>query len=189
MGRQRGVQEEEKTYPGSTDSNIQNKVHGALADRRPGGEVIDTRTSDLMELAPIEKEGNALLFPVVASAIKLNTPGVIAVVRHSNLAPDTAGLVADTAGGFLAMNGAMPNRLAIDLLHEIDLSARGPAAAGPESVPQHPPGRPHALLCALVVGAESQSGFDAGDLADRGSEDVLALEATGCPSTTGATVP
>lgn len=146
--------------------------------------VVDARTSDLEVLGTIEEEGDALGLPAARRTIDLDTPGVEVGVGTVDVgaATDTVTLVADTAGVDIAVDGSVTNRLVVDNLHDVDLTASRPATTSTDGVTQHPESGPHALLVARSVVTEANGSLDSGHPASIGGEGVGRLETTRGPA-------
>lgn len=177
-----------RTYPVATDSNVKNEEEGAVSNVVPDVLVANAGTGDLEEVGAVERPGEGLGLPAAGGAVDLNTPRVPVVdVGDVDRASNTVTLVADTAGVDVAVKGTVAGSLAVDSLHDVDLTTVGPAAARlTEGVTQHPESRPDTLLVGLSVAAEADGGFKTGDPAGLRSECVLGLKTTRGPAAKGA---
>jgi hypothetical protein len=181
--------EEEKTYPGATDSQVQNDVHGRVGQRLPDVLVVDLRARNgVVELA-VEVKVDALLLPRAGRVVPDDAPHVPAVVGQGGRLAEPAGLVADAAGRLVAVDSAVARQHAVDRLHDVDLAARRPAAARAERLAEQPEGRPQALPLRLGVGAKVNARLGDGLGILLGREGVLALDATRGPAVLGRRVP
>jgi hypothetical protein len=86
------------------------------------------------------------------------------------------------------VNNTNADVITIDILKDVNLSARGPQSSCPVRLAHHPEGGPDALLLGPGGTADAQLAFDTGDLAGSRGERVLALDATARPATDGRAV-
>lgn len=168
--------------PGTPDSNIENKVQGTVAQAVPNVLVVDPGTGDLVELLTIHEPCDSLIAPAALGPVKLDSPGMPALIWDSDSVTNTGAFVADTTGIDMAVNCAVTSELAVDRLHGVDLTTGRPATTVAEDVSKHPVGGPDTLLVVGGAGAEAKIGFGSGDFACLRSEDVLALNTTRSPA-------
>lgn len=136
-----------------------------------------------MELRTIHEPGNRLVIEIPLGPVKLHPPDMVLVIREGHAGGQTARLVTPTAGVDIAVRRGMPDRLAVDVLHDVNLTAARPLReALAVGIRQHPERRPDALLPLPGVSRQTERALDPGDLAVAGQDGVLALDAGGRPA-------
>lgn len=170
------------TYPGTADSNIENKIQGTVAQTVPNVLVVDPGTGDLVELLTIHEPCDSLIAPAALGPVKLDSPGMPALIWDSDSVANTGTFVTDTAGIDVAVHCSVTSELAVDCLHGVDLTTRRPATTVAEDVSKHPKGGPDTLLVVGGAGTEAYVGFGSGDFACLRSENILALDTTRSPA-------
>jgi hypothetical protein len=129
---------------------------------------------------PVPSDG---LRPVVAvPSIELNSPSVVVAVGQINVARDTTWLVANSTRRPVTMSSTIADAFAVDVLHDINLSAGRPLHTLVDGSTEEPEGRPDTLLAPRRVTTQTELCLDPGDPTDLGGEGVLALNARRCPA-------
>lgn len=172
------------SYPVTTNSNVEDKEQRALSNRAPDVVVVDAAAVDAVELAAVEIPDNALVNPFSGAEVDLQAPSVPVLVGEVDRVANTVALVADTAGVNVTVHGTVADELTVDILHDVKLTTARPGNAVADTVTQHPPRRPDALLAVAAIGAKAQQSLDAGKLAALWCEDVLGLDTARGPAVT-----
>lgn len=154
------------TGPCTTNSKVEDNVHGRVCKRSPEPLVAKLRADKSVEESAVEVPLDGLRLPVIRRAVDLESPGVeVVVLGNGNALAQARGLVARTAAGVVAVGGAVAGQLAVDLLKDVELSAERPGSAVAHGVTEHPEGGPHALLGVEGAGATTQSSLNLHGLA------------------------
>jgi hypothetical protein len=121
-----------KTYPGATDCDVQDKVHGTMGEGTPHRMVAaELTSSDGVICNTIKIPRDSLLLPVgsAGGVVPDDAPRVPVIVRDSNVAAETRGLVAETTRRRVAVRRAVSCEVAVNHLHDVELAACRPATA------------------------------------------------------------
>lgn len=182
------MQKRKVTYPGSTNSNVQEEEEWLGGQGLPNSKVVDASSGELVVQLTVHVPVDALVDPVAIAAVNLESPVVPILVRDANGGTETGSLIADTAGVLVAVGGAIAGQTTVNSLHNIELTAGGPGGAVADGVTQRPPRGPDTLLVVGAVATEAQLGFDTGDLAWLGGPDVVGLETARSPAAANTVV-
>ena len=173
---------QDMTYPVSTDGDVEDDEQGTLAKRLPSVGVSNLSTSHSMETSTISVPGDALRSVVAASTIKLDSPDVVVAIGEINVGSDTIGLVADSTGGSITVNSTVTDPFAIDVLHNINLTALGPFHTLTDGITKKPKRRPDTLLASSRVTTQSKLSFNTSNLPSLRGQSVLALDSSRSPA-------
>lgn len=170
------------TYPVSTDGDVEDNKQGTLAKRLPSVGVSNLSTSHSMKASTISIPGDALRSVVAASAVKLDSPDVVVAIGEINVGSDTIGLVADSTGGSITVNSTVTDPFAVDVLHDINLSALGPFHTLTDGITKEPKRRPDTFLAPSRVATQSKLSFNTSNLPSLRGQSVLALDSSRSPA-------
>lgn len=173
------------TYPSTANSDIEDEIHGAMAQRVPDSFVVDSRTRDLMELLSVQEPGNSLISPAALGAVKLDPPGMPILIWQPNRSTDSGTFVANATGVNITVRSSVSGQLAVNCLHDIKLATRWPATAVTENISEHPESRPDSLLVVDRTRAKAQVGLGPCDFAWLRCEDIFALDTARSPALEG----
>jgi len=168
--------------PGSTNGNVEEEVEGAVGERVPDVLVVDASTADLLKLLTISIPGDGLVCPRALAAVVLESPGVPALIRDGDAGTETCAFVADTAGVDVTVGSSVTRQLAIDLLHDVELTTSRPGCSVSDRVSEVPESGPDALFLVGTGGTESEGRLNSGELARLGSVGVLGFNTARGPS-------
>ena len=170
------------TYPISTDGDVEDNEQGTLAKRLPSVRASDLRASHPMEASTIPIPGDALRSVVAASTVKLDSPDVVVAIRKIDVGGDTTGLIADSTRGSITVNSTVTDLLAVDVLHNINLSTLGPFHTLTDGITKEPKRRPDTLLAPSRVTAQSKLSLNTSDLPSLRGQSILALDSSRSPA-------
>lgn len=157
--------DKKSTYrPCSSNGQVEDDIHWGVRQSGPDTRVAHLSSCESVEERAIHEPLDCLGLPVVGSTVDLEGPGVeLVVLWNGNALSKARGLVASTTTNVVTVGSAVARQLAIDLLKDVELSAKRPGSAGAHRLTQHPKGRPHALLLVDVAAAASKSSLDLHD--------------------------
>ena len=170
------------TYPISTDGDVEDDEQGTLTKRLPSVGVSNLSASHSMKVTTISIPGDTLRSVVAASTIKLDSPDVVVAIRETDIGCDTTGFVADSTRGSITMNSTVTDLFAVDVLHNINLSALGPFHTLTDGITEEPKRRPDALLAPSRVTTQSKLSFNTSNLPSLRGQSVLALDSSRSPA-------
>jgi hypothetical protein len=135
-----------------------------------------------MEASTVTRPNDGLRSVVAASTIKLDSPDMEVAIREINVGCDTTGLVADSTRGLITVNSTVTDLFAVDVLHDINLSALGPFHTLADRITKEPERRPDTLLASSRVTTQSKLSFNTSNLPRLRGQSVLALDPGRGPS-------
>jgi hypothetical protein len=172
----------------TTNGNVEDDVQGLGSEGLPHSLAVDGGTSDAVELLAVLVPDDSLLLPVALAEVELDPPDNPRNGINRGPTRKTNRLIADTTGRLVAVNNTNADVITIDILEDVNLSARRPQNSVPVRLAHHPERGPDTLLLGLLGAADAQLALDTSDLAGSRGERVLALDAAACPAADGGAV-
>ena len=170
------------SYPTTPNGDVEDEEEGAVGNRAPHIDVVDSRARDLLELLAVHIPSDGLGCPASRGAVDDDAPGMPALVGDPDAAPKPVVLVANTSRAHVAVERAVAGQLAVDGFEDVNLAALGPGGTLADAIAEKPEGGPYALLIADAVAAEPDLCLQLGTLSRGGREDILALETARGPA-------
>jgi hypothetical protein len=168
------------TYrPVATDCNVDNHVVGRVGEGSPDILVTNISSCQSVVRGAIKKPCNGFGLPVSGRSVNDKTPSMELVIRNGNRLGAAIGLIAWTSVLDTAMDSAVTRHLTVDLLENVQFTAKRPRRAVADSITQKPESRPNTLL--LSVDSYTEFALYLQLLAWLRSPGVLALNASGSP--------
>lgn len=176
------ISQGQKTYPITTDSDVEDNEERAVTKSRPGFSISNLSTGYPMEDPTIAVPSDGLRPVVAVPTIELNSPRVVVAIGQFDVAGDTTWLVANATRRPVTMSSTITDAFAVDVLHDIELSTGRPFNALANGSAEEPEGRPDALLAPRRVTAQTEFRLNPGNFADLWGKCILALNTRRCPS-------